>query len=297
MRKIISVLILTVFFSIGAFAQQDKKFPPSDLGSQIPNLDSLRANELKLKALGDSMIDGKYQATRIQATLKFIPLLVKTLKFPGSFDYPFDSLPYVKKLTPDDRAFRMYNWTLKYDDGSYRYYCAIHMNRTDSFKLFPLRDYREKMDTTWENVILPADQWLGALYYTIIPQKIKGKMHYTLLGWDGNQYISDKKIIEVMTFEKGKPKFGAPIFDVDGKIKTRIVFEFSGNATMLLQYLPEHNMITFDHLVPPNPGGEGFLYTYVPDGTYDYFAFKKGKWVWQEELFKTYKKKIKEAGE
>jgi hypothetical protein len=297
MQKIFSLLVIAVLFSFTSVFAQDKKFPSSDLGSQTPNLDSLHAYELRLKTLGDSMIDGKFQATRIQAVLKFIPLLVKTLKFPGSFDYPFDSLPYIKKLMPQDRAFRLYNWVLKYDDGSYRYYCALHMNRTDSFKLIPLRDYREKMDTTFETVVLNADEWLGAMYYDIITQKVKRKTYYTLLGWDGNQYASDKKLIEVLTFEKGKPKFGAPIFDVNGKVKTRIIFEFSGNATMLLQYVPDYNMITFDHLVPPNPGGEGFLYTYVPDGTYDYFVFKKGKWIWQEELFHNFKKPIKEAGE
>ncbi|RYD81568.1 MAG: hypothetical protein EOP53_06035 [Sphingobacteriales bacterium] len=297
MQKVFSLIVLFIFLGLSQAFAQDKKFSSTDLGSQEPQLDSLRAYELKLKALGDSMIDGKFQAARINAVVKFIPLLVKTLRYKGSFDYPFDSLPYVKKLTPNDRAFRMYNWTLKYDDGSYRYYCAIHMNRTDSFKLIPLRDYREKMDTTFENVLLDANQWLGAMYYSVIANKIKNKTYYTLLGWDGNQYASDKKIIEVLSFEKGKPKFGAPIFEVNGKTKMRIIFEFSGNATMLLQYIPEHNMITFDHMVPPNPGGEGFLYTYVPDGTYDYFVYKKGKWVWTDDLFNTFKKKIDEAGE
>jgi hypothetical protein len=39
------------------------------------------------------------------------------------------------------------------------------------------------------------------------------------------------------------------------------------------------------------------FYTYVPDGTYDYFIWKKGKWVFQEELFGNFKEPIKEAGD
>jgi hypothetical protein len=242
-------------------------------------------------------VDGAKQGERIKALVKYVPLLVKTLKMEGSFDYPFDSLTFMKKLMPEDRTFRLYNWTLKYDDGSFRYYGAIQVNRKDSFKLIPLRDYREKHDTMLENIVVGPDQWVGALYYSLISEKVKGKTYYTLLGWDGDQYISDKKIIDVLSFDKGKPVFGAPIFDIKGKIKNRIIFQFSGDATMLLQYVPDYNMITFDKLVPPNQFGEGMFYTYVPDGTYDYFIWQKNRWVFEEELFDKFKKPIKEAGE
>jgi hypothetical protein len=290
----IGIAGLLFLFSTGfAFGQKGK----DPIQEYSLSLDSLKKYELELQTLGDSMIDGAKQGERIKALVKYVPLLVKTLKFEGSFDYPFDSLKFMKMLRPEDRTFRIYNWALKYDDGSFRYYGAIQVNRKDSFKLIPLRDYREKYDTMLENITVTPERWIGALYYSIIPQKVKGKTYYTLLGWDGDQYISDKKLIDVLHFEKDKAIFGAPIFDVKGKIKNRIIFQFSGDATMLLQYVPDHKMITFDKLVPPNQWGEGMFYTYVPDGTYDYFLWKKGKWVFEEELFDTFKKPIKEAGE
>jgi hypothetical protein len=293
MRRIWITALLCLLGTIFSFGQKGN----DPIGEYSPAQDSLKKYELELKALADSMIDGTKQGERIKALMKYVPTLVKALKFEGSFDYPFDSLTFMKRLTPEDRSFRLYNWALKYDDGSFRYYGAIQVNRQDSFKLIALRDYREKHDTMLENITVGPDQWIGALYYSVIQQKAKNKTYYTLLGWDGDQYISDKKIIDVLHFEKGKAQFGAPIFDVKGKIKNRLVFQFSGDATMLLQYVPDYKMITFDKLIPPNEFGEGMFYTYVPDGTYDYLLWKKNRWVFEEELFDTFKKPIKEAGE
>jgi hypothetical protein len=304
MRKVGLFFIGCLLIAFSAYAQKGKQKAKDEAIAPAPiiapqDMDSLKKYELALKEISDSMVDGQRQYTRIKATIKFIPVFVKALKIKGSIYYPFDSLKFMKKLSPPDKSFRLYNWTLKYDDGSYRYYGSIQMNTNDGkLKMFPLRDYREKMDTNMEQVVVGPDEWIGALYYDLIPEKVKGKEYYTLLAWDGNVYLTKKKVIEVLSFDKeGKPVFGAPIFDVKGVIKDRIIFQFSGNANMLLQYVPDHNMITFDKLVPPNPANEGFLYTYVPDGTYDYFIWKKNKWLFQEELFENFKKPIKEAGE
>ena len=103
-------------------------------------LDSLQKQEMKLKALSDTILDGTNQMARIHAVTKYIPLFVKTLKIPGSYNYPFDSLIFMKKLVPPDNKIRLYSWAVKFDDGTYRYYCALQMNRTDTFKLIPFRD-------------------------------------------------------------------------------------------------------------------------------------------------------------
>jgi hypothetical protein len=291
LKYLIYTLLICLLATTGVYAQKGK--PVLTEQQQAANLDSLRKFELRLQAISDTVLDGTNEKIRIN------PTLVKALKIPGSFDYPFDSLKFMKKLIPPDRSFALYNWVLKYDDATFRYYGAIQMNNKDSLVLLPLRDFSEKLDTTLEEVILPANEWFGALYYTIFESTVKGKKYYMLLGWDGNNRFSDKKIIEVLSFDKKtkKPVFGAPVFEMDGKIKSRIIFEYSGEATMLLNYIPDHKIITFDNLVPPNPNMVGKFFTYVPDGDYNYFIFKKGKWLWQEELFKTMNKRIKEAGD
>jgi hypothetical protein len=44
-------------------------------------------------------------------------------------------------------------------------------------------------------------------------------------------------------------------------------------------------MITFDHLIPQDPSTEGIYYTYVPDGSYEAFQWKHGKWNYISSVF------------
>jgi hypothetical protein len=262
------------------------------------NREMIHSYELQLKSIGDSMLDGHRPKVRTESYRAFVPLLKKALRVPGSFYYPFDSLKFMKKLVPEDQSFRLLNWLIKFDDGTYHYVGAIQMNTADSLRLIPLSDQSAKLDSNVENTVLEPKEWFGALYYTIIQSKLKGKKYYLLLGWNGADIISDKKVIEVLSFDnKGKPKFGAPIFEQSGKMKHRIVFTFTGSATMLLNYLPEYRAISFDHLAATKPELEGKPWTYVPDGSYDYFQEKKGKWIFREDLFESIKGPIKEAGE
>jgi len=295
-KKAFLITICTVL-SLYCFAQ---KSPEKAAAQPNPYSDSLKKYELILKSFSDTILDSRQQINRIIATINFIPTFVQALKFPGSFDYPFDSLRFMHKLEPADKSFRMYNWVLKYNDGTCRYYSAIQWNTYgDSLKLTALRDYSAKMDTDIERVVLDKDRWYGALYYDIFTMRAHKKTYYFLLGWRAQTPISNEKEVEVMTIEDGKPIFGAPVFvDKDKKVKDRYTFQFRKDATMLLNFIPEQKLITFDNLVPPNPQAEGKYFTYAPDGTYGYFAWKHGKWVYQEkELFEGVKRPIKEAGQ
>jgi len=82
------------------------------------------------------------------------------------------------------------------------------------------------------------------------------------------------------------PHFGAPVFDNGGDIQSRMIFTFSENATMLLRYEKEEKIIVFANVVPSSPMFKGQFQYYLPDGTYDFFKFKKGFWVRYEYLFK-----------
>ncbi|MDQ3073004.1 MAG: hypothetical protein M3Q97_07070 [Bacteroidota bacterium] len=296
--KIIVTGLCLVAFCITAQAQQVKKKSPEQIALELQYLDSLRKYEMELRTIGDSMIDGSSQLERAMSIKKFIPTLVKTLQFPGSIDYPFDSLTFMKKLKPGDGSFRLYNWMLRFDDGTFRYYGAVHMNNPDSFKLYPLRDYTSRLDTSKiKNMQLSTEEWMGALYYEIIETKHRKKKYYTLLGWNGNTSKSNMKLLEVMHFEGGRPVFGAPIFKVKDELLHRVIYEFRNDAVMALDFAPSNFIIILDHMVPPNEAAKGQYRVYVPDGTYDYFRLKKGKWVFYEMLFETYKKTIPEAGD
>lgn len=285
--------LLILFFPLVSTGQNKQDSIPPD-----PNLDSLKAHEIRLRDLGDSMTLGITQTRRIYNLKKYIPLLVKTLEIPGAYEYPFDSLKFMNILEPEDHSFRLLSWSLKYNDGTYRYYGAIWKKNADHLDLTPLRCDTGGYDVdNIDTLVTGPNPWLGALYYKMIPMKVKKQNYYILVGWDGFNYLTDRKFIDVLSFdENGAPVFGAPIFDVKGKIQDRIVFYFSGNVTMTIKYIPEYNIITFDHLVPPNPANQGNLFSYVTDGSYDYLELKHGRWEWHDDLFVNFKKPIKEAG-
>jgi len=82
--------------------------------------DSLQKYEKRLKVLADSIVEGQNEWVRLDAVTDFIPLFKKSLKFPGSYSYPYDSLKFMYKVIAPDNTFKIYNWTLRFDDGSFQ---------------------------------------------------------------------------------------------------------------------------------------------------------------------------------
>ncbi len=256
--------------------------------------DTLVNREMRLKAIQDSMIDGWNMFVRLDALTYFIPLLKSTLEIPGSYYYPFDSLTAVKKLYFDDNKFRILNWTLKFDkiSGSFdrqffRYYGVIQTNEEDTSRIIPLFDGKKHYELGMEeDTIVDNEAWYGCQYYDGGTFKTRKKTYYFLLGWEGFDLISDKKIIEILWFdENGMPRFGAPIIKVGNKFKCRLIFQYNQKSLMLLEYRRKDNKIVFDHLSPENPRHEGKKWLYVPDGSYDYLDIKRKYLIYKEQLF------------
>lgn len=199
----------------------------------------------------------------------------------------FDSVPHLGKLISPDKKLRIYNWNLVRDDGQFEYFAfLLHYDNQDrKFKVFSLTD-RSKFITGACDATLGSQTWFGALYYQIIESKAWGKKYYTLLGWDGYNDLKNRKIIEVLTFNKdGDPKFGAQIFsrgNFDGA--RRIIFEFANRASMALSYDKNTDMIVFDNLSPSNSTLTGQFQYYGPDGSYNGFELKRGKWSYMEDI-------------
>lgn len=252
-------------------------------GGKLPFLkDSLQRQEQRLEQIGDSMIDGQRQATRVKSLKQYIPKLIKALKIPGSFRYPFDSVRYMYTFTPPDKRFRIYNWNIKFADNSFRFYGVIQMNNPDTLELYPLYDRVEDALLNARDTTLGREGWYGAQYFKLIQQTINEKKYYTLLGWDGFNNTSNRKLIDVLHFnEVGKPRFGAPIFRKNGKRYKRVIWKYNNQATMQVDYDANEQVIAFDHLVPPDQQNEGHEHTYVPDGTYNYYKFKPEEGLWQ----------------
>jgi hypothetical protein len=273
MKKLLIACL--IFFTLpftAAFAQH------SDESS---NIKRLQAYQNSLAELGNTFINNENDLERKNANYEFIKTLVAALKVPNSFLFPFDSLKTISIQNSPDNRFRIFSWHITNDDGSYRFFGAIQMNTGGMLKLFPLEDYTPFLKTP-EDSVLSNRKWYGAQYYKIIKVNAEHP-YYTLLGWKGNNAESTKKVIEILSFKNDMPVFGAAEFGLS-KNKKRIIFEYTRQASMLLRFVPEQDLIVFDHLAPPDDSHKNDSKTFGPDLTYDGYKLKNGHWVLVENL-------------
>lgn len=253
-------------------------------GISSRDLQQLNTYRDSLKNLGAKFINDQDDMERKNANYQFIRTLVSALKTPNSFNYPFDSVKAISVINAPDNRFRIFTWHVMNQDGSYRFYGTVQMNTGGALKMFPLEDYSPMLKNP-EDSVTDNRKWYGAQYYKIIPVKNGATPHYVLLGWKGNTVVSTKKVIETISFNRnGEPVFGAPVFVAKNKTRKRVVFEYARQASMLLRYIPDENIIVFDHLAPPDQRSEGKPETFGPDLSYDAYKLTNGKWTFTENL-------------
>ncbi len=272
-RNLLLVLVLIFSFSNKSIA-----------GIAPEDLQTIRTYEDSLSILADSIVNGSEQGVRQLACYEFIPMLIKALKVKNSFEYPFDSLRQINIMYSDDKSFRIFNWNLQKTTGVYRYYGAIQ-KKSSSLKIWPLYDYSDYIKNS-QDTITSSEKWFGVLYYQI---KQIGKQ-YLLFGWDGNTLLSNKKIIDVLSFDKkGNPVFGSKIFNIgtieEPKYVARFMIEYKEIAQTIMRYDNNLQLIIYDHLIPIDPKAEGIYSYYVPDGSYEAFELKKKKWNHVSSIF------------
>lgn len=252
-------------------------------------LKSLQRKEDTLKALAKAVIVDSMPAQRMRSDSLFVRTLVRSLQVKNSFYFPFDSVQGISKLYAPDSSFRIFSWSISFDDYYSRQRGAIQFKTPDgSLKLIPLRDYSEFTSKPADS-IRSKDNWIGAVYYNIIKTQYNGKNYYTLFGFDDYSVRSNKKWIDVLSFnDNNQPVFGVPFtFERDSvkrPVQNRFDIEYKKDASTFVNYDPDLKLIIVDHLVsdtdePDKP------YTFVPDGDSEGFAWKNGKWVHIDKVF------------
>lgn len=268
------------------------------------NEDFIKAED-SLKVLGNLILNGESDFIKYDANEKFLALLESTFLKENSFEYHFDSLIMIARLTSSDNKFRIFNWNIKKADNTYEYFGIIQVwnKKYKKYYIFPLKDNSENIQKP-ETQTLNYQNWYGAHYYKLIYNKSRGKKYYTLLGWDGNNLLTQKKIIDVVTFNsKDNPVFGASIFKYNKKVQKRVIFEYSATTSMSLKYDKQYmlygktprKMIIFDRLAPTDPNLEGQYQFYYPEtNIFDAFIFRMGKWTMLKDVDARMQKMSKE---
>lgn len=202
------------------------------------------------------------------------------LRLPGAFSYSFDSVFPIGKVVSPNKQLRIFTWNIVRQDGTLKHYGHLQYYNQNKQKVFTvqLTDSSDQIKNPQFAKLLP-ENWFGALYYDIAQTEWEDGTLYTLIGWDGNNLYSNKKLIEPLFFNKyDNPVFGAPVFKVGNKTYYRLVFEFSRMATMTVKYDKKSGRIIMDHLAPAQPMYQGNYMHYGPDFSYDALHFDEGFW-------------------
>jgi hypothetical protein len=200
-----------------------------------------------------------------------------------NFNHSFDTLSFLGQLTSEDEKLRLITFNYPLTDGTYKYHCILlHRLNESNINVVRLKDQQ----TDWDRLsfqTLNPDEWYGALYYKILVNRYKKNTYYTLIGWDGNNSRSNRKVVDVLDLSGTQPRFGAPIFEKDGQSQHRLIFEYANDANMALNFQEDEKLIVMDHLAPEHPRLKGQFQFYGPEFSYDAIKFKKGKWIFIED--------------
>ncbi len=281
MNKLCCSLLLTLLFN-GCFSVYAQSIRSSDR-SLMKNMED------SLQVFSDSMINAFFTQDRFRADSNFVRGLVRALKTPNSFYYPFDSLKTISRLYAPDSSFRIFTWQLQKDNYIFIQKGAIQLNTPDgSLKLIPLFDYSMFTSKPLDSVRTNKN-WIGAIYYKIILKEYRGTKYYTLFGFDDFSISSNKKWIEVLTFKNNEPVFGGPFFSfkedtLRKPVQARFNIEYKKEASTVLNYDPHLDLIIFDHLISESDEPDK-KDTYIPDGTYEGFKWQNGQWVHVDKVF------------
>lgn len=249
----------------------------------------LRAKEDSLLQIARFMILDSLEVGRLLAYKDFVPVLLSALKVKNSFYYPFDSVLGISKLYAPDSSFRIITWYIEIDDyRGYQKGLIQHNTKDGSLKLNILFDNSEWAENKHSKICRDTN-WIGAVYYNMIKTQHQGKNYYTLFGIDREGLRSQKKWIDVLSFDENKnPVFGGGFsFKEDSIIRptqSRFSIEYKKEARTYVNYEPELKLILFDHLISETEEPE-FPWTFVPDGDYEGFKWQNGQWVHVDKVF------------
>lgn len=277
------IIILTIFsFSVVSFSQNTSL--------------KLQQKATQLGTLVETLRTAEVDSQLIHNNQVFKEVLAATLALDGAFDYPFTELgKSIGDIYSQDKLVRIFSWNVQMTDKKQHYFCFILK-----------RDKRNKNEVTvtemnrvnqdlgqLSNRTIRNTNWYGGLYYKIIDAKRGVKTYYTLLAYCTNLPDVSTKMIDVLTFRRGEPTLGYPLFDTGDKRSRdkRIIFQYKKKAAMSIRYHPDREMIIFDHLSPQSNSLKGVKAYYVPDFSYDGYKWNGREWELHQDVIAVNKEK------
>lgn len=227
----------------------------------------------------DIMINANEASSRSKAGELFNNTLNTYLSEGGAIDS--EAFKYISVLSAPDSSFHVLTWPIRGNSESYDFKGRILINGASPIDL-------SRTDTLEEGLInthIGPEEWYGCTYYKMMQLTADT---YMLFGFDLSGEFINKKIIDVLSFKDGEVKFGEAIFEDKealGSHNERIILEYSEGAVVFLNYDESLGMIVHDHLEPRMGLLQGQGVVNIPDGTYEGYVLKEGKWEYIEKIF------------
>lgn len=273
---------------------------------QAQNKERMQMHQARLAEAITRVATAPTDNERYLASEEAVGLLSAALDEDGSERWHWQLPNYASVLTSPDGLLRIFTWAVVRDNGEFECFGAVQFynDKEEEYQYLLLHDKSEEIMNREES-LLSADQWLGAVYQEIIQTQMGERTLYTLLGWNGVDNLTERKIIEPVIIKGGVPQFGVAAFRRERNLR-RIVLEYCNTAMVQLAYeqqvvqevthervkvkgsnryrtvdkVKEHKerVIIFDEVEPQVPGMEGLFQYYVPSGVEMAYAFVDGKW-------------------
>lgn len=267
MHKLLFPLIVLIFSCSSLLAQN--------------SIDSAAAS---IQLLASSLQESPNLSERINTNNIIQQKLLLTLQNPLTFNYNFDSLTAIKRISAPDGLFNLFTWQVEIADGQFMQNGIMQIKITeDSVKLISFKDESVKMENP-DNENCSIHNWLGAIYYDIHATDFNGTKYYTLLGYDEYSNTMTQKIIEVLHFENNEPILGGDYFIYppdetypSGPVQ-RFIYTYKKGSNAYVKFEKNYNAIILSELssIDNNLKNKSTL---VPSGDEVYFVWKNGKWV------------------
>ena len=291
MRRLIATMLLATM-AVAAVQAQDKAV--------------MTQHQRRLASLLELAATAPTDNERYLASEQAVGELTAALDEEGSERWKWQLPTVASVLASPDGQLRIFTWAVVRDNGEFECFGAVQFynDREEEYQYLLLNDKSEDIMNREESV-LSASNWFGAVYQDIIQTSHAGKTYYTLLGWNGVDNLTERKIIEPVVLRGGVPQFGAPLFRRERNLR-RVVLEYRNDAMVNLSYEEQfveevqrdrvkvkgsnryrtvekrkqhkEKMIIFDEVEPQIAGMEGLFQYYVPSGLELAYAFVDGKW-------------------
>ena len=230
----------------------------------------------------DVMINATEASSRIRAATTFNDLFEQYLSKNTIFQDSAAFFKYISILDSPKNEFKLITWLIKGDREYYDFKGYVVRPNGNITPLIKTELVSEDLEYSQSN----HENWYGCLYYKMIPNKDTGG--YILFGYDPNGLYDNQKIVDHMLVSSNSINFGAEIFEDKENLdtyKNRLVLRYSSDASVTVNYNLDMKMIVHDHLSQVMGFQPGQGPTAIPDGTYEGYYFKKGKWKYKEKLF------------